>query len=185
MIKNEKPLIKAVIGLGNPGNQYKNNRHNIGSKIIDKLAEEFNVKWNDSENMSYSEINLFSTETNEVKKIFLIKPKTFMNNSGKATNFLTKKGIKPEEILVIHDELEKDFGKTGLKLNGSAKGHNGLKSIITHIGSNFWKFYFGIGRPNDKNDVSSYVLSNFSKNEEIAVQDLLSESINFIKGLLE
>ena len=99
----------------------------------------------------------------EGKPILLIKPQTFMNASGKVIPFLLKKGIKGENILVVHDELEMPFGKIKVKFGGSAKGHNGLRSIIDIIGKDFWRLSFGIDRPENREDVGQYVLSNFTE----------------------
>jgi PTH1 family peptidyl-tRNA hydrolase len=104
-----------------------------------------------------------------------------MNNSGRVLPSLQKKGIKPEQILVIHDELEKPFGKIVLRFGGSHKGHNGLKSIMSMIGADFWHLAFGIGRPADKNDVPTYVLSNFSPDEASRVPELIDQSLALLK----
>ena len=175
-------LIKAIIGLGNPGQPYYKTRHSIGFRIIDKIAEQAGVSFNQSDNKEYAktDINLVN---GSVISVYLIKPITFMNKSGEIIPFLQKKGIKSEEILVIHDELEKPFGNVSIKFGGSAKGHNGLKSIITFMGQDFWRLRFGIGRPGDNCDVGSYVLTSFSKEEEVQVDDnLIQKAISLIMG---
>lgn len=174
-------LIKAIIGLGNPGQPYYKTRHSIGFRIIDKIAEQSNSLFNQSDNKEYikADINLVN---GGVISVYLIKPLTFMNKSGEVIPFLQKKGIKPEEILVIHDELEKPFGNVSIKFGGSAKGHNGLKSIIGFMGQDFWRLRFGIGRPNDNCDVGSYVLTPFSKEEENQIDHLIQKSISLILG---
>jgi PTH1 family peptidyl-tRNA hydrolase len=156
--------IKAIIGLGNPGTKFARTRHNIGFILIDKLAEQENLIWHDQKNLMHAEIII-----PENQKILLIKPQTFMNNSGDTLAFLTKKGIKAEEILVIHDELEKPFNSITFRFGGSAKGHNGLRSIIERIGQNFWRLRFGIGRPEQKEMVGDYVLSPFTAEESIKI----------------
>lgn len=149
--------IKACIGLGNPGHKYATTRHNIGFRCVDSIAEVLGGQWKATPLMEVAEVqNPISGKT-----LYLIKPQTFMNESGKVLGFLQKKGIKPEEIIVMHDELEKPFGFTGIAFGGSAKGHNGLRSIIGMIGSDFWRLKFGIGRPVNKEDVAAYVLSSF------------------------
>lgn len=191
MQKNmESSHFRAVIGLGNPGPQYEGNRHNIGFIIIDLLAEQFSTTWKSSDNMEIAEIRI-SLEKGEGdifalgRTIYLIKPQTFMNSCGKVLPFLLKRGIEPEEILVIHDELEKPFGKTDLRFNGSPRGHNGLRSIMGVIGKDFWRFYFGIDRPEDKSEVGKYVLSNFSPEEEKNLSDLVREAASKIKEVLD
>lgn len=94
------PDIKAIIGLGNPGKQYELTRHNIGFRVVDQLARDYHGTWQSKPNMDIASINL------DGKKIILIKPQTFMNSSGKVISELTKQGIKPEHILVVHDELK-------------------------------------------------------------------------------
>lgn len=150
-------IIKAIIGLGNPGAQFEDTRHNIGFRILDALAEKYGASWKQRDQMEIAEIVLND------QIILLIKPLTFMNNSGKVIHFLQKKGIKPEETLVVHDELEMPFGKLSFKMGGSARGHNGLKSIIAQWGDNFERLRFGIGRPEQRDQVSDYVLQNFSE----------------------
>ncbi len=172
--------IKAIIGLGNPGATYARNRHSIGFGIINALAEKCNASWQSGELMEYATISLQNTE-GTTHSILLIKPQTFMNNSGRILPFLQKKGIKPEQIMVLHDELEKSFGKVMVKFGGSHKGHNGLKSIMSMIGADFWHLAFGIGRPADKNEVPSYVLSNFLPDEASRVPELIDQSLALLK----
>lgn len=166
-------MIKALIGLGNPGTQYTNNRHNIGFRILDVLAAEHYGSWSKKDNLEYAEITINNN------KILLIKPLTFMNSSGAVIPWLQKKGIKAEEIVVVHDELELPFGKVALKLGGSAKGHNGLKSIIERCGDQFYRLRFGIGRPERKEDVPDYVLSNFSESESVRAS-LIEQAISLL-----
>jgi len=153
--------IKAIIGLGNPGPAYTFTRHNIGFLIVDALADQSNESWQEKQNMLLTQIII------EGKKILLIKPMTYMNNSGEVLAYLQKQGIKQDNILVIHDELELPFGQTKLKFDGSARGHNGLKSIIAHGGANFLRLRFGIDRPIDKNHVPDYVLAKFSETKNL------------------
>lgn len=164
--------IRAIIGLGNPGSAYHHHRHSIGARIVDELAKQHNATWNSSELMDYAEITVGADQ-----KIYLIKPTTYMNNSGKVLPWLQKKGIKGENILVIHDELEKPFGSVTISWAGSHKGHNGLKSIIAGIGADFWRLKFGIGRPADKAEVPTYVLTPFSRQEEVELPGLIDKAV--------
>ncbi len=166
--------IKAIIGLGNPGQQYAKNRHNIGFRIVDEFVEQSGGSWRTTSDMAIAEIQVPSA-SGSLQSIIAIKPQTYMNNSGRVVSFLQKKGIKPEEILVIHDELEKSFGATQIRLGGSARGHNGLKSIIGSMGDGFWRLRFGIGRPADKAEVSNYVLTNFDRDEEQQISELVQK----------
>ena len=116
----EKPTIKAIIGLGNPGSKYYTTRHSIGFRILDALADKHNLVWQKSDLMEYAELRNDAV-------IYFIKPMTYMNSSGKVIPWLQKKGIKAEDIMVIHDDLEKKFGSLSIKQGGSARGHNGLR----------------------------------------------------------
>ena len=170
-----------IVGLGNPDKKYNRNRHNIGFRILDTIASEFSVCWTTKENMMVIEI-FCDNCSNLHQNVFLIKPQTFMNNSGKVIPYLKKKGILSEEILIVHDELEKGFGKISLKFGGSTRGHNGLRSIANQLGLNFWRLRFGIGRPERKEDVGDYVLSDFSLQEQKELEVLINQSIKIIKN---
>lgn len=165
---------KAIIGLGNPGANFNYTRHNIGFRIIDSLAQLYSGHWQSKDIMEIAHININN------QKIILIKPQTYMNNSGKVLPFLIKQGIKAEDILVIHDELELPFGKIAFKTEGSAKGHNGLKSIINVIGSNFARLRFGIGRPALREMVPDYVLQNFKEDSQ-EIDSLINQGVNMIE----
>jgi len=170
--------IQAIIGLGNPGNKFYNNRHNIGFQILDALAEKYNASWSEKANLEYAQITI------DNDPILLIKPMTFMNESGKVIPFLKKQGINPKHILVVHDELEKPFGKISYRFGGSARGHNGLRSIIDYIGKDFGRLRFGIGRPEDKKDVARYVLEDFSESQS-EIDRLIQEAIEKIETLIK
>lgn len=163
--------IKAIIGLGNPGPTYYKTRHSIGFRVVDEIARRYDISFIKFDDKEYAQVNICGSS------VYILKPLTFMNKSGEVIHFLLKKGIKPEEILVVHDELEKSFGDISIKFGGSAKGHNGLKSIINMIGQDFWRLRFGIGRPDNKDDVSAYVLSHFSTQEECEVPNLIDKAI--------
>ncbi|MGC2310760.1 MAG: aminoacyl-tRNA hydrolase [Candidatus Babeliaceae bacterium] len=171
----EKKNIKVIIGLGNPGPRFENTRHNIGFKIIDTLAEKYGASWKMKNNYEFAQIILYE------KPVILIKPQTFMNNAGDIMPHLQKMGVNPEEILVVHDELELPFGKLAIKQGGSAKGHNGLKSLIAQIGENFMRLRFGIGRPANREDVPDYVLEAFSKAEQEEIIVLIDQAIQIIE----
>jgi len=149
--------IKAIIGLGNPGNNYYHNRHNIGFRVVDALADKYQGNWRKNQDMEIAEISLDGAQ------VLLIKPQIFMNSSGKVVPYLLKKGIKADNILVVHDELELPFGQIKMKKGGSAKGHNGLKSIIGVCGDSFERLRIGIGRPEQREHVPDYVLQNFTE----------------------
>ena len=169
--------IKAIIGLGNPGPRYYHTRHNIGFQVVDALAQAHNASWQTKESMEMAHLMLNN------KKVLLIKPLTFMNNSGKVIPSLIKQGIKPENILVVHDELEQPFGAVKLRFGGSARGHNGLKSIIAACGDQFARVRIGIARPANKEDVPDYVLQEFKESaDEIA--RVIEQAVTMIQDLL-
>lgn len=165
--------IKAIIGLGNPGPRFTYTRHNIGFLVLDALADHFHENFKEYNNLAHCTIIV-----NE-KPILLVKPLTFMNNSGNVMPFITKKGIKAENILVIHDELDMPEGKLKLKFGGSARGHNGLRSIIAAIGDQFARLSVGIDRPANREEVANYVLENFENKQ--ALQNTIHNAVEFIE----
>jgi peptidyl-tRNA hydrolase, PTH1 family len=162
-----KLIIKAIIGLGNPGPTYFATRHNIGFRVVDALCDQNYGSWQTKQNMELASISLNN------QNILLIKPTTYMNSSGLVLSHLAKQGIKQDNILVVHDELELPFGTLKFKFGGSAKGHNGLKSIMALGGENFLRLRFGVDRPADRNEVPDYVLAKFRE-----PQSLIDEKIN-------
>lgn len=168
--------IKVIIGLGNPGAKYHHNRHNIGFLVLDALADKYNASWQTKADKEIADVEING------HKITLMKPQTFMNSSGKIIPSLAKQGIKAENILVVHDELEKPFGKVETRVGGSHRGHNGLRSIMEQCGADFHRLRFGIGRPENKEDVPHYVLSNFSKTEDIG--PIIDTAIEIIERMV-
>lgn len=170
--------IKAIIGLGNPGPNYYHTRHSIGFQVVDALADQYNGTWQTKQNMEICSVAI------ESKNILLVKPTTYMNASGKVMPALQKQGIKQENIIVIHDELELPFGILKFKFDGSAKGHNGLKSIIAHGGAHFLRLRFGVDRPEDRSQVSDYVLARFKEPQDeidVKIHEATSMLIEYIK----
>lgn len=154
--------MKMIIGLGNPGKQYEDTRHNIGFKVIDQLAESLSAP------PMQSKFNgMFSTVHTSNGKVLLVKPLTFMNLSGQCViPLMNYFNVNVEDILVLYDDLDIAPGKIRLRQKGSAGGHNGMKSIISHLGTqDFKRIRIGVGRPTNRMSISDYVLSNFSKEE--------------------
>lgn len=151
------------VGLGNPGDQYRKNRHNIGFMAIDRLAEAEN-----SPPFKKKFEGLVSEKNIDNQKLILLKPQTYMNESGRAVKAAAKFfKIKPDRIVIFHDELDLAPGKLRVRLGGGNAGHNGLKSIQAHFGSpDFWRVRMGIGHPGDKNRVHGYVLGDFAKADQ-------------------
>jgi peptidyl-tRNA hydrolase, PTH1 family len=165
--------IKAIIGLGNPGRAYYYNRHNIGFRVVEEVTKLYHGSFKSNDLMELAQINANG------KPYFLILPQTFMNLSGKVIPFLSKKGITAENILVVHDELELPFGKMKFKHGGSAKGHNGLKSIIQYCGADFYRLAIGIGRPANREDVPKFVLEDFE--DSVAAQEVIQQAVTNIE----
>ncbi len=168
---------KVIIGLGNPGPQFTFNRHNIGFRVIDALAEAHAGQWRTRDSMQVSQITI------DGSSVLLIKPQTYMNQSGAVIPFLRKQGFGPEDALVIHDELEMPFSKIALRMGGSARGHNGLKSLIGQWGEQFGRLRFGVGRPERKEQVPAYVLQNFDNPAEL--ERLIGEAVRAIEDLFK
>lgn len=175
--------IKLIVGLANPGNEYAATRHNAGAWFVDQLAERYHQSLkNEPKFFGYS-----SRITLSGHDVRLLVPTTFMNLSGKAVQAMaTFYQIKPEEILVAHDELDINPGIAKFKFGGSHGGHNGLKDIASKLGNNlnFYRLRIGIGHPGDKNKVVSYVLNKPSKSEQELIDKAIDESVRCIEILL-
>lgn len=159
-----------VVGLGNPGSEYADNRHNIGFMAVDAIAR--------AHGFSAFRKSKFHGEmadgTIGGEKVLLLKPTTYMNESGRAVQAaMTFYKVKPENVLVFHDELDLAGGKVRVKRGGGHAGHNGLRSIHAHVGSAYARVRLGIGHPGDKDRVIGHVLKDFSKSEKAWVEKLV------------
>ena len=170
-----------IVGLGNPGVEYSQTRHNIGFIVIDKFLEKLDkpasfLKFNSEIYKS----KYFSSE------LLLVKPLTFVNKSGTSiSNIVNHYDIKSDEILVIHDDLDIEFGMIKFKCGGGTGGHNGLESIVEHLGNaDFNRLRFGIGRPPGRKDPAVFVLSRFRKAETGELDFLIERSISAIKDYI-
>lgn len=176
-------MIKLLVGLGNPGQKYTKTRHNAGFLLLDELAKSEGVVFS-RQSRFYGDL----TEMNaDARAMYLLKPSTFMNRSGQAVVSLMKYyKIKPEEILVVHDELDFEVGTLKLKSGGGHGGHNGLRDIIASMGvRDFKRLRIGIGRPGSGRVVADYVLSDFSKADLVQVEGLFSDFIRLVPLLME
>ena len=156
-------MIKLIVGLGNPGRQYEKTRHNAGFLFLDALAQELGCTWSNVPRFQ----GLFAEGNVANGKVMLLKPDTFMNKSGHSVGKISRYyKLLPEEILVVHDELDFNPGVIKLKKDGGHAGHNGLRDIIAHLGSkDFYRLRIGIGRPAAGKVVVDFVLSSPSKPE--------------------
>lgn len=173
-----------IVGLGNPGSEYTNTKHNVGFHVVDALlaildrTATYKEKWD----------GLYSAVAYSQEKVHVVKPQTYMNRSGQpVSQFYSFYKIVPENLIVVHDDLDMPPGRVKLVRGGGAGGHNGIKSIVSSIGTNdFYRLKVGIGRPGQGGvhkdfPVEKYVLSNFSEDEYDLLQSRYSD---IAKGLM-
>ena len=177
--------MKAVVGLGNPGSAYKGTRHNVGFDVLDELAKRWGV---DLKPSTRRKSRLAVVKDREV---LLAQPQTFMNLSGIAVGGLMAfYKVLPSDVLVVVDEVQLPLGKLRLRRSGSAGGHNGLKSVIDMVGQDFPRLRIGVGRGNEKWDLSDHVLARFSADERPAIERAIKRAADAVEtfvgeGVLE
>jgi len=170
-----------LVGLGNPTPHSENNRHNVGFKIIDSINKKFNLS---KQKPKFK--GLLTTGNIGDKKVYAIKPLTFMNNSGICIRELIEYfKINAEDVIVFHDDLDVEFGKIKTKFGGSDAGHNGVASIDKFIGKDYSRVRIGIGKPKGSIEIADYVLQNFDEEESISVEKVLSDITDSISILVE
>ncbi len=172
--------MKLIVGLGNPGSKYNSTRHNIGFMVVDGYAQSLDL------NINGKEKNALVAKTNiSGEKVIFAKPQTFMNNSGQAVRALADYyNISSDEIIIIYDDLDLNVGQIRVKTKGGHGGHNGIKSIINHLGTkDFNRLRIGIGRP-EYGTVVDYVLGRFSKKESDIIENTLDKVKNAIDDYL-
>ncbi|MBM7710112.1 aminoacyl-tRNA hydrolase [Enterococcus lemanii] len=165
--------MKMIVGLGNPGKKYEKTKHNVGFMVVDELAKEYQATF--QKNPFEAEVATFFLNG---EKVLLVKPQTYMNESGRAVGpLMTYLGVYPEELVVIYDDLDLAAGKIRLRQKGSAGGHNGMKSLIAHLGTQeFKRIKIGIDRPKKGTTVVNHVLSPFSKEETPLMEESLHKA---------
>ena len=169
------------VGLGNPTPDSNNNRHNIGFKIIDAINQKFGLS---KQKPKFK--GLLTTGNISNKKVYAIKPLTFMNNSGICIRELIEYfKINAEDVIVFHDDLDIDFSKIKAKFGGSSAGHNGIASIDKFIGKEYSRVRIGIGKPDSKIEVSDFVLTNFTDEEKIKLEKVIQNIIESIPILID
>ena len=170
-----------LVGLGNPTPDSNDNRHNIGFKIIDAINQKFNLS---KQKPKFK--GLLTTGNIANKKVYAIKPLTFMNNSGICIRELIEYfKIDAENVIVFHDDLDVDFSKIKVKFGGSSAGHNGIESIDKFIGKDYSRVRIGIGKPEKKIEVSDFVLTNFTEEEKIELQKVIKNIIDSMPVLID
>ncbi len=175
-------MIKLIAGLGNPGKDYQVHRHNAGFWFIESLANNLDSKFS-SQSKFFGETAICLIGTN---KVHLLKPKTFMNNSGQSVKALSSYyNIEPEEILVIHDDLDLTPGSVKIKMGGGHGGHNGLKDTIKALNtSDFYRLRLGIGHPGSKNEVVDFVLTPPGKTDSMLIEQAIKEAMDVIEPIV-
>ena len=169
------------VGLGNPTPDSENNRHNVGFKIIDSINKKFGLS---KQKPKFK--GLLTTGNIGNKKVYAIKPLTFMNSSGICIRELIEYfKINAEDVSVFHDDLDVEFGKIKAKFGGSSAGHNGIASIDKFIGKDYSRVRVGIGKPKNGIEVADYVLQNFDEDESIGIEKISKDITESISMLVE
>ena len=170
-----------LVGLGNPTPNSNNNRHNIGFKVVDAINQKFGLS---KQKPKFK--GLLTTGNISNKKVYAIKPLTFMNNSGICIRELIEYfKINAEDVIVFHDDLDIDFTKIKAKFGGSSAGHNGVASIDKYIGKEYSRVRIGIGKPDSKIEVSDFVLTNFTDDEKIKLEKVVQNIIESMPILID
>lgn len=179
--------MKLIVGLGNPGFLYARHRHNVGFMCISQLAKNYRINFDRKQAAARTGIGTIAGQT-----CVLAKPQTYMNASGESVSALLKKlNMKPEDLIVIHDDLDLPVGKIRLRLGGGSGGHKGIESIISRTGTkDFYRVRVGIGRPESDTDTTkeeaiiSYVLSDFKSEERKIIEDALPKACEAVAALI-
>jgi PTH1 family peptidyl-tRNA hydrolase len=182
-----KADIRLIVGLGNPGAEYTDTRHNAGFWFLDSLAEHLSVSFRFDKRFNAAESKTQVHSSTNSKDITLLKPQTFMNRSGQSVGAVARYyKLQPEQILVAHDELDLGVGDNRIKLSGGHGGHNGLKDIINHLGTkDFFRLRIGIGHPGDRNQVINYVLHKASISDQSAIEEANQRSLDVMPQVFE
>ena len=170
-----------LVGLGNPTPDSNDNRHNVGFKIIDAINQKFGLS---KQKPKFK--GLLTTGNIANKKVYAIKPLTFMNNSGICIRELMEYfKIDIDDVIVFHDDLDVDFGKIKAKFGGGSAGHNGIESIDKFIGKDYSRVRIGIGHPKQKKKVNSHVLEDFKEDEEEKIKEITENIVKQIPTLID
>ena len=163
--------MKLIVGLGNPGQEYRETRHNVGFRVVDEIANRRSLQWRADSDWAFAK-NFGSPE------FAVMKPLTFMNRSGFAVSrFLDYYGIGPGDMIVVFDEVDLEFGRIRVLPSGSAGTHNGMKSLVEQLGTTeFPRLRIGVGRGDPRRDLADYVLSKFDAAEQAEVDTLIARA---------
>lgn len=162
-----------IVGLGNPGRKYRGNRHNIGFMAVDRLAEAYGISSSTVQNKA-----IVGNGRMGDAPIIIAKPQTYMNSSGDAVGPLARYyKVEPSNVLVVYDEIDLPFGTIRLREKGGAGGHNGMKSVINHLGEAFPRLRLGVGRPPGRMPVPAWVLQDFGQDDLPLLTDMLDAAV--------
>ena len=171
-----------IAGLGNPGKQYEHTRHNVGFDTLDKLAEKYHIPIDTQKHKAVCGSGYI-----EGQKVILVKPQTYMNLSGESLREIIDfyKLDPAEELIVIYDDISLDPGQLRIRAKGSAGGHNGIKSIIAHLGSEFMRVKMGVGEKPAHYDLADYVLGHFQKADRELVEEAMDRAVEAIAMMVQ
>lgn len=172
-----------IVGLGNPDKKYQGTRHNVGFDVIDAIAEKYNIAVDTKKHLAYVGKGVI-----EGQKVILAKPQTYMNLSGESVRSIVDfyKADPEHEVLIIFDDVSLDVGQLRIRKKGSAGGHNGIKSIISHLGtSGFPRIKVGVGEKPKGYDLADYVLGKFSKSEQEKMQEGYKNAVDAVALILQ
>ena len=175
--------IAVIAGLGNPGDNYRHTRHNIGFAVLDKFAAKAAVEWQLEKRFEAKLAQLFSGQ----RRCMLVKPQTFMNASGRSLGaILRSRQLPPQSLLVVHDDITLELGRVKLSINGSAGGHNGIRDLLAQVGPGFVRFRIGVGaKPRKDMDLAEYVLGKFSKDEQQLLAAQMPAYLEHLKLIID
>jgi len=173
--------VLVLVGLGNPETKYSMNRHNVGFMTIDNIVKKYSL----SKFKNKFKSHIITDQLNG-NSIILVKPQTFMNLSGQSINEIKNfYKLENNQIIVIHDDLDLKIGDLKTKIGGGSGGHNGLKSIDSHIGKEYVRIRIGIGHPGNKNLVNNYVLSDFNNDDLVIINRLINNISSNLKNIIK
>lgn len=179
MKRNDKMYI--IIGLGNPGRKYIGTRHNIGFDAVTRIADDYNISLNIKKHKA-----IIGTGFIEGEKVVLAQPQTYMNLSGESVRALVDYyKVDTEDIIVIYDDIDLDIGQLRIRRRGSAGGHNGIKDIIKHLGTQeFPRIKIGVGSKPKEWDLADYILSKFNDEENVIIRDALKQASDGVRTMI-
>jgi PTH1 family peptidyl-tRNA hydrolase len=166
--------MKLIVGLGNPGREYRDTRHNVGFMVVDEIARRHGLEWA----MAPSQVpDAFVAKRYGSEPVLLSKPLTFMNRSGEAVAALARYyDIPTTDLVVVVDDIDLPFGRLRARARGSAGTHNGLRSVVQHIGTDFPRLRLGVGRGDARRDLADHVLARFERDEQAALEEFIARA---------